>query len=213
MTVEKLIENFYATYNGRKIDTDGVPANQPYQCVDGFKEYLRWLGDPNYARAIGGDGYAHQIAYRFKENGYDKYFDSVGWPARLGDILVYGVTKETPYSHVSFFAGDAGNGRHYSWGQNQGSDPSFCTISLSNSGVIAILRPKMASQATTGRWNPDGRFVVGSVVRDPGCGFQGTVEKIDIANNRAYVAGCWLNGEHLEVWEQYKEGIETVGTI
>lgn len=202
MTIEELINTFYATYDGKKIDTDGVPASQPYQCVDGFKEYLRWLGDPNYARALGGTGYAEEIAYRFEANGYNKYFDKVGEPARVGDILVYKRTNETPDSHVSFFAGYDGANRHFSWGQNQRwDDPSFCTISLANSGVIAILRPKLKS-AAGGRWNANGTYRVGSVVRDPGCGFQGTVEKIDIAGNRAFVAGCWLNGAHLEVWEQ-----------
>lgn len=146
MTGTELFYQMYNDLNGKAIDVDGAPSGDIItrtQCVDAFKEMLRRLGDPNYKRALGGDGYAHQIYYRFYENGYDKYFNLVSWPAQLGDILVYGVTDETPSSHVSLFAGGAGGDLHYSWGQNQGTwDHSFNTIVLSDYGVIGILRPR-----------------------------------------------------------------------
>lgn len=155
MTNTEIFNYMYNTYNGKAIDVDGAPAGDVIlrtQCVDAFKEVLRLLGDPNYARALGGDGYAHQIFYRFYENGYDEYFDLVpidyaNFPAQLGDILVYGVTDETPSSHVSLFAGGAGGAYHYSFGQNQGTwDHSFNTIMLCDYGVIGILRPKQKEQ-------------------------------------------------------------------
>ena len=138
-TREEFFWDFYKRWNGNPIDTDGYGA----QCVSLFKIYLKELGDPNWKRALGGDGYAHQICYRFKELGYDKYFDMVSDNAQIGDVLVYKVTNETPYSHVSFFLGDVNPTQHYSWGQNQGSwDMSSNTITLSNYGIIAVLRPK-----------------------------------------------------------------------
>lgn len=152
MTGEELFYQMFNELNGIAIDVDGAPQGYDRitlcQCVDAFKEMLRRLGDPNYARALGGDGYAHQIVYRFYENGYNEYFDLIpidydNFPARLGDILVYGVTDETPASHVSLFAGGAGGIYHYSWGQNQGTwDHSFNTITLCDYGVIGILRPR-----------------------------------------------------------------------
>lgn len=140
-----LFEQFYNEQNGKGIDTDGYG----YQCVSLFKWWLKKLGDPNWKRALGGSGYAKEIYYRFYELGYDKYFDLVWDDAKVGDVLVYGETNETPYSHVSFFMGDLPNGKqHYSWGQNQSSDMKACTITLSNSGLIAVLRAK--NQTATG---------------------------------------------------------------
>lgn len=156
MTNTEIYNYMFGHYNGVAIDVDGAPEYYDeitkVQCVDAFKEVLRLLGDPDYARPLGGDGYAHQIYYRFYDNGYDKYFDLVpidydNFPAQVGDILVYGVTDETPASHVSLFAGGAGGIYHYSFGQNQGTwDHSFNTITLCDYGVIAILRPKQQAQ-------------------------------------------------------------------
>ena len=131
---------FYNEQNGKGIDTDGFGP----QCVSLIKWFLKKLGDPNWRRPIGGDGFAHQIAYRFYELGYDEYFDWITGDAEIGDVLVYKVTNETPYSHVSFFLGDLPNGtQHYSWGQNQGAPGMVAnTITLSNYGLIAVLRPK-----------------------------------------------------------------------
>ena len=196
MTIEEFIGDFYNKYNGKAVDTDGLGA----QCVSLFKKYCEALGDPNWKRALGGDGYAWQIAKRFHANGYDKYFDLVGEPAKLGDVLVYAQTPETPLTHVSFFAGYAGNGKHYSWGQNQGGpNGASNTIPLSNGGVMAILRPKGFNVE---KWNPKGIVKVGSTVRDPDCGVRGIVQQIDIPNNKALVLGCWLNCAELEVLEK-----------
>lgn len=151
MTLTELYYQIYNQYNGKAIDVDGAPSGDSItrtQCVDLFKLVLQMLGDPNYARALGGDGYAHQIVYRFYENGYDEYFtlipiDYNNFPAQVGDILVYGVTDETPSSHVSMFAGGAGGAYHYSFGQNQGTwDHSFNIITLCDYGVIGILRAR-----------------------------------------------------------------------
>ena len=151
MTLKELYYSIFNQYNGQAIDMDKAPSGQwpiQIQCVDAFKLVLKMLGDPNYARPLGGDGYAHQIVYRFYENGYNEYFDLIpidydNFPAQLGDVLVYGVTDETPSSHVSLFAGGAGGAYHYSFGQNQGTwDHSFNTITLCDYGVIGILRPK-----------------------------------------------------------------------
>lgn len=135
----ELFNAFYKDRNGKGIETD-PPLG--YQCVALFKWMRKWLGDPNWKQAIGGDGYAWQIQKRFKELGLDKWFDLVS-TAKYGDILVYGKTSETPASHVSFYVGSVGPVRHLSWGQNQSKyDMRACTIDLANTGIIAILRPK-----------------------------------------------------------------------
>ena len=138
MTYREFFEKFFKTYDGKAIDVDGVAG---IQCVDAWKELLRWLGDPYYYRALGGDGYAWMIFYLFHQNGYNQYFDIVDTP-EYGDVLIYGKMPETSDSHVSFFLGSAGNGRHYSWGQNQGNFKGFTTITLPDNHIIAVLRPK-----------------------------------------------------------------------
>lgn len=204
-----LFEQFYNAQNGKGVDTDGFS----YQCVSLFKWWLKYLGDPNWKRALGGDGYAHQIYYRFHENGYDQWFDLIWDDAQIGDVLVYGKTSSTPYSHVSFFMGDLPNGtQHYSWGQNQKvGDMRACTIPLPNSAIIAVLRPKnrAATNATvsTGSvasaskevWDANGSVYVGSVIRDPDCGFSGIVAELDIKNNKGKVGDNWINLSHVEV--------------
>lgn len=138
--IEEFFWNFYYTWNGNPIDTDGFGA----QCVSLFKKYLEKLGDPQWRRPLMGDGYAHQIAYLFHENHYDEYFDWVTGDAQIGDVLVYKVYPgATPYSHVSFFLGDADPYNHYSWGQNQGTwNMASNTIILPNAALLAVLRPK-----------------------------------------------------------------------
>ena len=137
--IEQLFWEFYSIFNGNPIDTDGYGA----QCVSLYKAWMKFLGIDIWHRALGGTGYAHEIFDRFYALGYDQYFDLIWDDAQIGDVLVYGKTAETPYSHVSFFFGDVNEKQHKSWGQNQGApDMSSNVIVLSNYGIIGVLRPK-----------------------------------------------------------------------
>lgn len=134
-------QTFINTWNGQSIDMDGVPASQPYQCVDVWKKCLQTIGYPNPQQAIGGDGYADYIWYNRGELGYDQFFDYVS-SAQFGDFCIFGRSGDTPYSHVAMYVSDAGNGKANFFGQNQ-SGHAYCDIqAISTSNIIGIFRVK-----------------------------------------------------------------------
>lgn len=187
-------QQFFNKYNGGGYDVDGVAGNQ---CVDLFKLHRKECADdPNYLQALGGDGYAHQIGYRFDALGLNKYYNKITSGYAYGDVLVYKVSPSTPYSHVGFFIASNGNGYHRCWGMNQGAANALAnTINLPDSSILCGLRLKGKG------WNPNGIVKVGSIVRDPHCGFEGKATQVDKANNKCLVAGVWLDCTPLEVYE------------
>lgn len=130
-------QHFIDVYNGKSVDQDGVAG---YQCVDTFKLALAILGDPDANRALGGDGYAHQIWYQFDSLGYGAYFEKVPSP-QLGDFAIFSASGETPASHVAMYVSDAGGGRANFFGQNQGAS-YHNTVDLPTSNVLGYLRVK-----------------------------------------------------------------------
>lgn len=141
---------FIELYNGKSVDSDGVAG---FQCVDTFKLILTILGDPDANRALGGDGYAHQIWYRFDALGYGAYFDRVSTP-KLGDVAIFAASGETPDSHVAMYVSDAGGGRANFFGQNQGAS-YHNTVSLPTSNVLGYLRVKSQFWHEGGGDDPD----------------------------------------------------------
>ena len=133
-------QNFINTWNGQSIDMDGVPPEQPYQCVDAWKKALQTLNYPDPTRAIGGDGYADYIWYNRDELGYSQFFDYVDTP-QFGDWCIFGRGGDTPASHVAMYVSDAGNGRANFFGQNQ-PYPYCNTTTISTSNIIGIFRVK-----------------------------------------------------------------------
>ena len=107
-------KDFYAKYKGKAIDADGVYGAQ---CVDLFKIYLKELGDKNYARALGGDGYAGRIYDRFEQLKYDKYFTKVSKNnLKVGDWIIWdkhvGLIIEKNGNIITVF-GQNQNGKSY----------------------------------------------------------------------------------------------------
>lgn len=142
---------FIDEYNGQSIDMDGVPPEQPYQCVDTFKKCLEIIGYPNPSRAIGGDGYAWNIWFNRQSLGYDAYFDYPSTP-QFGDWAVFNKAGDTPYSHVAMFVSDNGNGTAQFFGQNQ--PQPYCTVtSISTANILGWLRVK--PEFWQGTYNPE----------------------------------------------------------
>lgn len=143
------INKWMNDHNGAFIDIDGVYG---YQCVDVFKQLCVDLGMADGTKAIGGDGYAHQIWYLFDANGYDKFFDKV--PAsdvQAGDVVVFGRGGDTPSSHVGICTKAPSDGMIGVFGQNQGGATipgklgSACNIvTISASSLLGGLRIKKA---------------------------------------------------------------------
>lgn len=142
---------FIDEYNGQSIDMDGVPPEQPYQCVDTFKKCLEIIGYPNPSRAIGGDGYAWNIWFNRQSLGYDAYFDYPSTP-QFGDWAIFSKAGDTPYSHVAMFVSDNGNGTAQFFGQNQ--PQPYCTVtSISTANILGWLRVK--PEFWQGTYNPE----------------------------------------------------------
>lgn len=144
-------QSFIDEYNGQRIEMDGVPVAQPYQCVDAFKKCLEIIGYPNPSRAIGGDGYAWNIWFNRQSLGYDAYFDYPSTP-QFGDWAVFNKAGDTPDSHVAMFVSDNGNGTAQFFGQNQ--PQPYCTVtSISTANILGWLRVK--PEFWQGTYNPE----------------------------------------------------------
>ena len=142
---------FIDEYNGQSIDMDGVPPEQPYQCVDTFKKCLEIIGYPNPSRAIGGDGYAWNIWFNRQSLGYDAYFDYPSTP-QFGDWAVFNKAGDTPDSHVAMFVSDNGNGTAQFFRQNQ--PQPYCTVtSISTGNILGWMRVK--KEFWSGTYNPE----------------------------------------------------------
>ena len=139
--------NWVNKHQGAFMDPDGVYG---YQCVDVFKQLLLDMGDKDGAKPLGGDGYAHQIWYKFNDLGYDSYFTKVSASdVKPGDVVVFRKGGDTPDSHVGVCVKQPSGGRIEVFGQNQGGPTvsgvagSGCnTVSISTSSLLGGLRVK-----------------------------------------------------------------------
>ncbi len=94
-------KQFVDKYNGRYLDQDGFPKDNPYQCVDLMRQYCKEvLGVSGYT-AIPPTGTAKNIFLNFKDN---KYFKKVlNGPTNIpkqGDLIFWGT-----YPFVTGWAG------------------------------------------------------------------------------------------------------------
>lgn len=142
---------YFLSVIGKGFDTDGYG----YQCVAGFKQFCKsQLGVDFYHKSIcyGGNPseYAYRIWYNFDSLGLGKYFDKVA-PNKMvdGDWAVWNYgSKPCPYSHIAMFRKDNGNGTGIFLGQNQiPNNAKFSQVSISYSGILGGLRPKIYHQA------------------------------------------------------------------
>lgn len=132
---------------GKFVDPDGVYG---YQCVDVFKQLLLDIGVADGAKPLGGDGYAHQIWYRFSDQGYDQYFDKIpAGSVQPGDVVIFAKGGDTPASHVGICITSPKNGRMDVFGQNQNGPTIPGTlgsggnvVNLSASSLMGGLRLK-----------------------------------------------------------------------
>lgn len=165
--------DFYALTINKPIDVDGVPINQPYQCVDLFNYFNRIYHNGIYIRC-GATGYAQDIFTQRGTNGVLQYFDVVAInQMKDGDWAIWGFNSpQAPYSHVAMFRKDDGNGNATFLQQNYLGKPYVTQDSISKSGIIGVLRPKIFHQTTpqpvaetfapiTGDWNGDGIDTIG----------------------------------------------------
>lgn len=142
---------FMDEYMGQKVEMDGAPVEQPFQCVDLFKKCLQIIGYPDPSRAIGGDGFAWNIWFNRDYLGYDDYFDYPSTP-QFGDWAIFDKAGSTPDSHVAMFVSSNNDNTAQFFGQNQ-PDP-YCTVTgIETTNILGWMRVK--EEFWSGTYNPE----------------------------------------------------------
>lgn len=142
---------FMDEYMGQKVEMDGAPVEQPFQCVDLFKKCLQIIGYPDPSRAIGGDGFAWNIWFNRDYLGYDDYFDYPSTP-QFGDWAIFDKAGNTPDSHVAMFVSSNNDNTAQFFGQNQ-PDP-YCTVqNIETTHILGWMRVK--EEFWSGTYNPE----------------------------------------------------------
>lgn len=133
-------EQFYAETVNKKIDVDGYPKGQPYQCIDLFRYWGQLNNVPipptpnNYA-----DGYW----YSRDALGFAKYFEYITDPTQftMGTWVFWARgSRSHPSSHVAMYM--VFNGVAYEYGENQGGNASACLKTTDFSDALGGLRWK-----------------------------------------------------------------------
>ena len=126
---------------GKKIDTDGYPKKQPYQCVDLAKYYNICYFSPFQVYCTT-SGYAKDWANNKKTNGLLNYYDETSVNNMIkGTLVVWGNCRIAPYSHIGFFVKDNGNGTFQCLQQNA-PHPYVVLSNISYDGIIGAFIPK-----------------------------------------------------------------------
>lgn len=133
------LEQFYAKYPpGARIDTDGFPAGQPYQCVDLTKQYVHDVfGMPITAYGNAVDWWSNPKILAV----FNRITDG---SKQDGDILVWGNDAGT-------FTGEAGHigiwraGKIYN--QNYGNSGRISNNAFVSAGYLGALRAKGGTMA------------------------------------------------------------------
>ena len=126
---------------GRKIDTDGYPKEQPYQCVDLAKYYNDCYFSP-FQVYCSTTGYAKDWANNKYTNGLLDYYDETTINNMIkGTLVVWGNCRVAPDSHIGFFVKDNGDGTFQCLQQN--APYPYVTLSnISYDGLIGAFIPK-----------------------------------------------------------------------
>ena len=159
---------FIKETEGKKYDIDGAPKKDPYQCVDGIKEFTMVV----YGKAdfnCGKCGYAYGLWTNYGSNGVEKYFVKKKFKeAQIGDWIVWNwKSKDAPTSHVSMFYKLVSKTEVQAYGQNQNGKKYFNFANINTNGILGVLRPKIYDTVLP----PKGYFGKGDQSKE--------VEKID----------------------------------
>ena len=183
---------------GQKIDLDGFPAQQKYQCWDGANKWFLYVG--GHIIHCGESGYVKDIANQRKVNGILDFCEDIGLHTTLqpGDICIWTNCPACPSSHIAMYDHDNGQSEVYFLGQNQ-PYPYMTVTKIPTAGIIGVFRPKMliGQKPKPVEKTPDQILTVGSKVKSHGF----YVEKLDHVRHRAY--NSWVGG-----WIPLKDIIE-----
>lgn len=179
---------------GQKIDLDGFPAQQKYQCWDEANKYFKYIG--GHIIHCGESGYVKDIANQRKTNGILDFCDDIGLHTTLqqGDVCVWTNCAACPSSHIAIYDHDNGQNEVYFLGQNQ-PYPYVTVTKIPTAGIIGVFRPKIfAKQNPTPApkpvKKPDQILTIGSKVQSYGF----YIEKLNHIKQWGYNswAGGWI---------------------
>ena len=120
---------FIKKWNGKAIDVDGYPKDDPYQCVDLWDELCQEIGEKVQLVE-----WAKDIA----NQKFEKIKDTKS-PV-LGDWVIFGEGGDTPKSHVAMYIHENSDGSIKCFGQNQGEP--LCNMASINAPVLKYLHVK-----------------------------------------------------------------------
>lgn len=180
---------FKAKYINKRVDVDGFPKNQPYQCWDIVSGlYFPYIGGS--VIHCGESGYVKDIAHQRKVNGILNFCVDVGLQATLqpGDICIWTNCVACPYSHIAIYDHDNGQDHVFFFGQNQPN--TYCTVTeIPVAGIIGVFRPKKFIKVKPAK-APDQILTVGSIVVSNGF----YIERINYQKDWGYnsYVGGWF---------------------
>ena len=176
---------------GQKIDVDGYPVLQPYQCWDVVSgKYFPYIG--GFKISCTASGYVKDIAKQRLTNGLLDFCIDIGLKAEMqpGDIVVWdNRPPHCPLSHIAIYDHDNGQNEIYFLGQNQ--PVPYCTVArIPWQGIIGVFRPKIFANQKPDNTSkrPDQILTIGSVCTS--WGFY--IEKIDYIRQWGY--NSWVGG-------------------
>lgn len=190
---------FKKKYLGYRVDVDGFPQNQPYQCWDLVSGvYFPYIGGHKISCTL--TRYVPDIAKQKKTNGILNFCDDIGLHTIMqpGDICIWGKCAACPDGHIAIYDSDKGQDCVYFLGQNQPS--AKVTIArIPVQGIIGVFRPKVfvKKPVVKPEKKPDQILTVGSKVMSHGF----YVEKIDYQKDRFW--NSWVGG-----WIACKDVVE-----
>ena len=141
-------QEFIAQNNGKQVDLDGFPSEQPYQCYDLVNKWSLTLG---YSRFSGLRAY--DIFGQQPQN-YTSISNSPTAVPQAGDIIVWNSSKGNGFGHTAIANGVGNTSTFESLDQNW-SVPRCVGVKHDYAGVIGWLRPKNINAGTPAQGGSD----------------------------------------------------------
>jgi len=141
-------QQFIAQNNGKQVDLDGFPTEQPYQCYDLVNKWSLTLG---YSRFSGLRAY--DIFGQQPQN-YTSISNSPTAVPQAGDIIVWNSSKGNGFGHTAIANGVGNTSTFESLDQNW-SVPRCVGVKHDYAGVIGWLRPKNINAGTPAQGGSD----------------------------------------------------------
>lgn len=191
--MSKSYSDFKKKHLGLRIDLDGFPVQQKFQCWDLANKYFLYIG--GHKIHCGQSGYVKDIANQRATNGLLNFCDDIGLKAEMqpGDIVVWtNRSPHCPYSHIAIYDHDNGQNEIYFLGQNQ-PYPWVTVQRIPWQGIIGVFRPKIFNHkevTPAPAKRPDQILTVGSVCTS--WGFY--VERMRWKNGGWQMYNSWVGG-------------------